>query len=71
MEWFIRYGFPYPKTLGSFSSLEEAAKKVDCLGILKSNVELITSSFGVGGCHRAIWNGKEWVNPRTGTAWWG
>ena len=74
VKWFIRYGFPYPRFIDEeFNTVREAAEGVDKYGLSHWNVELVTESFGGGGCHRAVWSSSKgkWVNPRTGTAWWG
>lgn len=69
MKWHVYFNFPYPKQLGDgYDSLEDAIAVVGSEKISKWDVLIESESFGIGGCHRAVWNinlGK-WVNRRTG-----
>ena len=73
MKWHIYYNFPWEeKEIGEgYESMEQAARAVDDAGLKKHWVAIRSDLFGCGGCHRAVWNGTEWVNPRYGRAYWG
>lgn len=69
IKWYVFYGFPHPTELGrGFDSLADAIHAVTTERITKWDVLIESSSFGIGGCHRVVWNVKlgKWVNRRTG-----
>ena len=67
MKWYVYFNFPYPEQLGNgYDSLAEAIRAVQVNRISYWNVEIESSSFGLGGCHRVVWNSNRgaWVNKR-------
>lgn len=70
IKWHVFFDYPYPRELGNgFDLLTKAINAVTMEGIPKWNVLIESRCFGLGGCHRVVWNGNRgaWVNKRTGS----